>query len=103
MIELYRPSLLQKYEKNKGKYTYHNDFNIDYEKKRYRVVTFLWYLNDVEEGGQTEFWGGKHKIKAEKGKLILFPAAWNFPHRGCMPISDNKYIITNWFYVFENR
>ena len=88
----------QKYFKNKGKYVYHDDFTVEYSEKRYRVITFLWYLNSIEEGGQTEFWGD-FRIKPEKGKLLLFPACWSFPHRGIMPISDNKYIITGWLYV----
>jgi hypothetical protein len=87
--------LVQKYEKNKGKYIYHNDFKVSHEKKHYRVVTFLWYLNDVDEGGETEFWG-KYKIKPQAGKMILFPASWVFPHCGKMPISSDKYIITGW-------
>ena len=62
-----------------------------------RKLTFLWYINDVEEGGETEFFGN-HKIKPEAGKLILFPASWTFPHCGKMPISDDKYIITGWLW-----
>ena len=89
--------MIQKYCNKIGKYTYHNDFHSDYEKKRYRTVTYLWYLNDVEEGGETEFWGS-YKIKPKKGKLIFFPAVWCFPHRGIMPLSNDKYIITGWFY-----
>jgi hypothetical protein len=88
--------MIQKYDKNKGKYVYHNDFHIISNK--YRVITFLWYLNDIDEGGETEFWGN-YKIKPIAGKLILFPANWCYPHRGIMPISDNKYIITNWLYI----
>jgi hypothetical protein len=90
--------MLQKYNKCKGRYTYHNDFANEPEKNRYRVITFIWYLNDVTDGGETEFFGGKINIKPEKGKLVLFPASWAFPHRGKMPISNDKYIITNWFY-----
>jgi hypothetical protein len=89
--------MIQKYEKNVGKYTYHNDFHIDYISKSYRIITFLWYLNDVDEGGETEFWGN-YKIKPEAGKLILFPATWTFPHTGKMPLSNDKYIITGWLY-----
>ena len=90
--------MLQKYNKCKGRYVYHNDFTNESEKNRYRVITFIWYLNDVTDGGETEFFGGKINIKPEKGKLVLFPASWAFPHRGKMPISNDKYIITNWFY-----
>jgi hypothetical protein len=88
--------MIQKYDKNKGQYIYHNDFHMIPNK--YRVITFLWYLNDVNEGGETEFWD-YHKIKPTAGKMILFPASWTYPHRGLMPISSNKYIITNWLYI----
>jgi hypothetical protein len=94
--------MVQKYDKGKGKYVYHNDFDNDFINKRYRIITFLWYLNDINEGGETEFWDS-YKIKPEKGKIILFPAFWCFPHRGNMPISDDKYIITGWFYNDDYR
>ena len=89
---------IQRYYKNKGKYIKHHDFAINWDEKKYRVVTFLWYLNDVHEGGETEFWGSR-KIKPEAGKLILFPACWSFPHSGLMPVSHDKYIITGWLYL----
>lgn len=88
--------MIQKYNKNEGKYIYHHDFAIIDGK--HIVITFLWYLNTVEDGGETEFWDS-YKIKPVEGKIILFPASWAFQHRGKMPVSDNKYIITNWLYV----
>jgi hypothetical protein len=91
---------IQKYQKSKGRYIYHNDFSTDWKEKKYRVITFLWYLNTIEEGGETEFWN-TYKVKPETGKLLLFPATWTYPHRGMMPISDNKYIITGWLYLNE--
>jgi len=93
--------MVQRYTKQKGRYVYHNDFHSDYDAKKYRVITYLWYLNNVEEGGETEFWGS-HTIKPETGKLLLFPASWTFPHRGKMPLSDDKYIITGWLYLHED-
>lgn len=88
--------MIQKYQKNKGKYIYHNDSS--FESTKYRVITYIWYLNDVEEGGETEFCG-EYRVKPEKGKLVLFPATWTFPHCGKMPISHDKYIITGWLYI----
>ena len=86
---------IQKYVKNEGFYIYHNDFHVINNK--FRSLTYLWYLNDVEEGGETEFLN-IIKIKPKKGTLVLFPACWTFPHRGCMPISNDKYILTGWLY-----
>ena len=65
-----------------------------------RTIAGIWYLNEVEEGGETEFAFG-HKVVPEIGKLILFPATWNFPHRGLSPIKGNKYIITS--FVLTNE
>lgn len=88
--------MIQKYDKKKGRYIYHNDFSKKHES--HRVITFLWYLNTIDQGGETVFWEN-FKIKPEEGKLILFPATWTYPHTGKMPISDNKYIITGWLNI----
>jgi len=95
---LHKNYMLQRYLKGKGKYIYHNDFAINYENKSYRAITYLWYLNDVDEGGETVFFGD-YKIKPKAGTLIFFPATWCYPHTGKMPLSSNKYIITGWLYV----
>jgi len=90
--------MIQKYIKNRGHYIYHNDSSFEPDRTKYRVLTYLWYLNDITEGGETEFWGN-YKIKPTAGKLLIFPSSWSFPHCGKMPISDNKYIITGWLYL----
>ncbi len=84
---------IQKYNKNEGKYLWHHD-SLSYNSHKSRIITYLWYLNTLEEGGETEFLNGK--IKPEKGKLILFPSTWTFYHRAHIPISDHKYICTGW-------
>lgn len=90
--------MIQKYTKNKGRYVYHDDFCIEWDTKRYRTITYIFYLNDVDDGGETEFWGNT-RIKPEAGKLVLFPASWTYPHRGMMPKSSDKYIITGWLWL----
>jgi hypothetical protein len=84
---------IQKYKKKEGFYIWHNDF-LNYNNNEFRVITFIWYLNDIIEGGETYFLSGK--IIPQKGKLVLFPATWNYLHKGNMPISEDKYIITGW-------
>ena len=89
--------MIQKYTQNKGRYVYHNDHHVKPE-GRERIITFLWYLNDVEIGGETTF-EGTYAIRPKIGKLLLFPACWTYTHCGKMPISSDKYIITGWLYI----
>ena len=88
---------IQRYDIGGGRYAYHNDE--DFTKERYRVLTYLFYLNNVEEGGETDICNSKFLIKPEAGKLIIFPASWCFPHAGHIPKSGSKYIVTGWIYA----
>lgn len=84
-----------------GFYTWHHDALIQEGGTKLREVTYIWYLNTVKEGGETEFKTGE-KIKPEAGKLLLFPAVWPYGHRGLPPVSGNKYICTGWVYSKVN-
>jgi len=90
--------LVQKYKMNAGRYVYHDDHKVKCEAKMQRVITFIWYLNEVTTGGETVF-DGIYKIRPKQGKLVLFPASWTYPHCGKMPVSSDKYIITGWIYA----
>ena len=68
----------------------------DGKKNRNRLLAWAIFLNDVEEGGETEFLYQHKRIKAEQGKLVMFPAYFTHTHRGNPPISGNKYIATGW-------
>ena len=85
---------LQHYRKNNGKFLYHNDSLIDFNKKEERTLVYMWYLNDVTVGGETDFID--FNIKPTAGKLVLFPSTWTYPHCANIPISNDKYIITGW-------
>lgn len=90
---------IQKYIANHGLYNYHHDTYFIKNNNSYtqmRILSFIWYLNTVDEGGETEFFNGRLKIKPEKGKFLIFPATWTYLHRGKMPISGDKYILTGW-------
>ena len=86
---------IQRYKANDGKYIFHHDFSVS--DMGGRALTFLWYLNDVNEGGHTGFYDGT-KVQPETGKLVMFPATWTYVHKGFMPISNDKYIMTGWVY-----
>ena len=61
-----------------------------------RVLVWLVYLNDVHEGGETEFLYYPKRIKPKTGTMLLWPAGFTHTHRGNPPISNTKYIITGW-------
>lgn len=60
------------------------------------LVGVILYLNTlkIEEGGCTEFGHNGRKIRPECGKVLIFPASWTYPHRGCKVIDTNKYIVS---------
>lgn len=84
---------MQKSLKGKGYFNWHSD-NDETDFEVYRVLAPIFYLNDVESGGGTEFKYQDITIKPEKGKLVIFPATWNYLHRGVKPLSNDKYIVT---------
>ena len=65
-------------------------------KARNRILAFMVYLNDVTEGGETEFLYQKCRFKPEKNTLLVWPAQFTHVHRGNPPLSNDKYIITGW-------
>ena len=62
-----------------------------------RVINYMLYLNDIEEGGETEFLYQGVKLKPEAGKLVIFPTNYMYPHRGNPIYEGAKYIITGWY------
>ena len=63
---------------------------IDYATAR-RFLSFFWYLNDVEVGGETVF--KDFLIKPKQGSLLVFPPLWMFPHKAEAPVSNPKYLL----------
>ena len=67
------------------------------ERNNNRHLVFMTYLNDVEDGGETEFKLQNLKIKAEKGKTVIWPVDWTYTHRGIISPKQEKYIVTGWY------
>ena len=60
-----------------------------------RYLSFLFYLNDDFEGGETVFLPD-YTIKPEKGSVVVFPPLWMYPHRGCPVKTGTKYIMSSY-------
>jgi len=89
-----RLAKIQKTEIGGGYHVWHNED--DSPQNMRRVATFILYLNDVDEGGETEFLYYPKRVKAKTGRFILWPAGFTHTHRGNPPISNTKYIVTGW-------
>jgi Rps23 Pro-64 3,4-dihydroxylase Tpa1-like proline 4-hydroxylase len=76
-------------------YDWHSDNGLY---SRDRQVTCIWYLNtlDEDQGGCTEFWGGK-RVRPKQGTLLFFPSTWSYIHRGA-PVKNSavKYTCITW-------
>ena len=61
-----------------------------------RAFVFSIYLNDVEEGGETEFLHFSKRVQPKTGRIVIWPAGFPYVHRGNPPLSGEKYILTSW-------
>jgi len=103
---LYRSGLLnlQKYQQGSGGYHHwHSEiFPRDAQcEVLHRVLLYMYYLNDVAEGGETEFFYQQRKLQPKRGTLVIAPAGFTHTHKGHVPRSGDKYIATSW--VMFNR
>ena len=93
------PINAQKYQKNVGNYRYwHSEIfpQLGPNDALHRVFLFLIYLNDVEEGGETDFYYQNKSIKPKAGTMIIAPCGFTHTHRGNVPLSNDKYVLTSW-------
>ena len=101
MRHLYRLGAIQaqKYDAGVGNYNYwHCEVfpQAPHNEPLHRSLLFMFYLNDVSEGGHTEFFYQQRRIEPRRGRMVIAPAYFTHTHRGCTPVSGDKYILTSW-------
>ena len=90
---------LQKYEQSVGGYPYwHSEVypQLPNNEALHRVLLFMFYLNDVDDGGETQFLYQERSVEPRAGRMVIAPAHFTHSHRGCTPKSGDKYILTSW-------
>ena len=97
---------MQRYTKGQGGYHHwHSEHfphpNDPTQRSLHRVLLWLIYLNDVEEGGETEFFYQQTKVKPTQGSIVLAPCGFTHTHRGSIPQSSDKYVLASWV-MFNN-
>jgi hypothetical protein len=86
---------IQKTLPKQGYHVWHVEAGGTYEQLK-RVLVYSMYLNDVEEGGETEFLYQSVRVKPVKGRIVIWPAYFPFVHRGNPPLKGEKYLLTSW-------
>ena len=61
------------------------------------------YLNDDFDGGETEFLYQNRREKAVAGDVLIFPCQYTHVHRGNPPIDGDKYLVTSWAWIQNNK
>jgi|TARA_R110001583_G_scaffold26456_2_gene95222 hypothetical protein len=88
--------IIKKYDKEVGGYhAFHEDCGAESPSLE-RTLVCMFYLNDVKEGGETEFYHQNVKVPPTQGSLVIFPAYFTHLHKGHVPISNDKYILNLW-------
>ena len=82
---------MHRYNPNKHYYKEHID-SIEYYSAQ-RMLVMLYYLNTVEEGGETKFATIDTAVKPVKGRLAIAPTWFGYPHSAEIPITESKYMI----------
>lgn len=68
-----------------------------------RFMVWMIYLNDVNDGGRTEFKffkddkGNTLSFKPTAGTLLYWPAGYTHVHRAAPDLKEDKWIATGWF------
>ena len=93
------PWNIQYYKPEEGYFNWHCERSC-YQSDQ-RALVFMTYLNDVTDGGETEFYYQQKKVKAVKGKTVIWPTDFTHTHRGVVSLTEDKYIATGWFNFFD--
>lgn len=92
----YEAPRVKRYEAGEGFFNWHTDVASAESGKR--MLVMFWYLNDVEEGGATQFLINEKvmSVKPRKGSVVCFPPYFMYPHKGDIPISGPKYVVSSY-------
>jgi len=79
------------YRENAGHYRAHIDVAkpLTYG----RMITIIYYLNDIEEGGELYFENQNITVQARQGRVVCFPPNWMYKHEARPSLKGDRYIM----------
>lgn len=73
-------------------------WHTDHIWRRHSELSYLLYLNDDFEGGNTKFFHDKLSVKPKKGSFLCFPVDSYHIHKGSKVTSGHKKVLWNCLY-----
>lgn len=86
--------LLQQTNPKEGYHAFHAEDST--WNNQLRTLAWMVYLNDVDDGGETEYLYQQLKVKPKQGRVVIWPGSFTHIHRGNPPMSE-KFIATGWY------
>ena len=97
---------IRKYKINSKQPKPHHDFDNSPD-NLFRQLSVIFYLNDVNKGGEELFQVDPDIdiafIKPRIGDILIFPSNFPYIHTSKPSISDDKYVINTWITNFYQR
>lgn len=95
-FNIFERANIQYYKPTEGYYKFHMENNGAPNFNSLRVLVYMTYLNDVEDGG-TIFKYQNIITPAKKGLTLLWPAYFTHVHKGQISQTSEKFIVTGWY------
>ena len=92
---------IQHYAPGQAYHSWHFERSFIKPRRFNRHLVFMTYLNDVTDGGATEFFYHNVTVQPKKGLTLIWPTDWTHTHRGVPSKTQEKYIITGWYSFYE--
>lgn len=98
-----------------GQYEFHKDHGekgspLDRHENGNRIATLLFYLSDVEAGGETVFTKAGISLKPRRGDAAFWfnlhrnnTGDWRTEHASCPVKSGSKWVMNKWFHMKRNE
>ena len=91
---------------NLGRYQSGQHFQVTHTERNgldtlHRVLAWMTYLNDVNDGGSTYFSHYGLEVQPRRGLTLIWPAEWTHAHKAHVLKEGSKYIITGWMHFAE--
>lgn len=85
------------YNKVGGYVDWHNDLGGNSEMTWRRIIVFIIYLNDLDEGELQFKYFPDVSVMPKAGRLLMMPTAWPWIHKADK-LFQEKYILTGFYY-----